>query len=487
MTGFDPADDFPISALLPDASLAYHGPYAIVNATLNLNAGSELAQQERKAASFVFTPEFCGFAPSQSGEDKYAVSHTSGLDPHGYRRTKGYGFPAGPALGTTLAISGAAASPNSGYSTSGPMAFLLTVFDARLGWWLGNPRWQEASRRPGPAFALWYLLAELLGQTTSRSKFVNLSDGGHFDNLGLYELVRRRCRYIIIGDAEQDPELTFGSLGGAIRKCRADFGVEIDINPDPIRIDNGFSRAHCVVGTITYPEKDTSAPVSIGGDHAEPVTHRARGWILYLKSSLTGDEPTDVIEYRSRFPDFPHQSTGDQFFSESQFESYRRLGLHIVRDAFEGVPRRLETGDSAELVALFQALTRKWYAPIPVSDDAAGRLAADYSRLMRRLGEEEELLDLLPELVADFGHTQLHSETERGIVDVPGRGDSADRERLHGIPSRARGEPGQSAHCRLDDGVPALGEQPAAVRPGLEQSARGLQSALSAVRERPPA
>jgi hypothetical protein len=403
LTGFDPADDFPISALLPDASLAYHGPYAIVNATLNLNAGSELAQQERKAASFVFTPAFCGFAPSRSGEDTYAVGHTSGLDKYGYRPTKGYGFPAGPALGTTVAISGAAASPNSGYSTSGPMAFLLTVFDARLGWWLGNPRWRDASRRPGPAFALWYLLAELLGQTTARSKFVNLSDGGHFDNLGLYELVRRRCRYIIIGDGEQDGDLTFGSLGGAIRKCRADFGVEIDIDPDPIRIVDGFSRAHCVVGTITYPERDTGTPVSIGGDRAQPITDKARGWILYLKSSLTGDEPADVIEYRSRNPTFPHQSTSDQFFSESQFESYRRLGLHIVRDALEGVPRQLAIGDSAELVSLFQALTRKWYAPIPVNADAASRLAADYSSLMRRLSEDMDLVDLLPELVADFG------------------------------------------------------------------------------------
>src|SRR5207344_525439 len=86
-----------------------------------------------------------------------------------------------------------------------------------------------------------------------------------------------------------------------------------------------------------------------------------------------------------------------------QFESYRRLGVHIVRDAFEGVPRRLDTGDSSELIALFQALTRKWYAPIPVSADAASRLAAEYSNLMRRLGEEEDLLELLPELVADFG------------------------------------------------------------------------------------
>jgi hypothetical protein len=417
LTGFDPADDFPISALLPDARLPYHGPYAIVNATLNLNAGSELAQQERKAASFVFTPEFCGFAPSESEEDNDAVRRKSDLDKDGYRPTKGYGFPAGPAIGTAIAISGAAASPNSGYSTSGPMAFLLTVFDARLGWWLGNPRRNEASRLPGPSFALRYLFAELLGQTTSRSQFVNLSDGGHFDNLGLYELVRRRCRYIIIGDAEQDGGLTFGSLGGAIRKCRADFGVEIDIDPTPIRIVNGASKAHCVIGTITYPAFDTGGPISIGGG-APSDRATARGWILYLKASLTGDEPADVVEYRSRFADFPHQSTGDQFFSESQFESYRRLGLHIVRDAFEGVvdpipnartgagdraPFSLSAGNGTELVNVFQALTRKWYAPPPVAASDATRLNDGYSALIRMLWEKPDLAALIPALVTNFG------------------------------------------------------------------------------------
>ena len=95
------------------------------------------------------------------------------------------------------------------------------------------------------------------------------------------------------------------------------------------------------------------------------ATARARGWILYLKSSLTGDEPADVIEYQSRNPQFPHQSTGDQFFSESQFESYRRLGLHVVREAFEGVTPKV--GD-----------VTRWTAP-PAAALAAGKasVAAD--------------------------------------------------------------------------------------------------------------
>jgi len=428
LTGFDPLDDFPLRVLKADPASALHtaeplymGPYPIVNATLNLNTGSELAQQERKATSFVFTPAFCGFDPPTSRESAREVRYAvRGMDVHGYRPTRGYALPAGPDIGTATAISGAAANPNWGYHTSGPMAFLLTVFNARLGWWLGNPRWIDASRSPGPKFALKYLLAELLGQTTGRTKFVNLSDGGHFENLGLYELVRRRCRFIIVADAEEDAGLTFGSLGGAIRKCRADFGVEIDIDPEPIQKGtNGFSRTHCVVGRIRYPEKE-QAFVARMTDGLEPVGSqsdtRSEGWLLYLKSSLTGDEPADVLEYRSRFAGFPHQSTADQFFSESQFESYRRLGYHVLRSAFEQVrvPGRMHGADAVEqssrpydpallkrypFVRTFQDLTRKWYAATPITAEAASRLADAYVGIMGRLAARDSLKGLYEELL----------------------------------------------------------------------------------------
>jgi hypothetical protein len=428
LTGFDPLDDFPLASLKADNAATrpagdspYLGPYPIVNATLNLNTGSELAQQERKAASFVFTPAFCGFDPPSSRESARETRRWhGGMDEHGYRPTRGYAVPAGPAIGTTVAISGAAANPNWGYHTSGPMAFLLTVFNARLGWWLGNPRWEEASRHAGPKFALKYLLAELLGQTTGRSKFVNLSDGGHFENLGLYELVRRRCRFIIVCDSEEDRGLTFGSLGGAIRKCRADFGVEVDIDPAPIHMAaDGFSAVHCVVGRIRYPEIE-KAFVARMTDGLQAVAGqpeaRSRGWLLYLKSSLTGDEPADVLEYRSRFGEFPHQSTADQFFSESQFESYRRLGYHVLRSAFEGVwvpgsthalsaveqtirPRDPALTKRYPLVRTFQELTRKWYASIPITDEAASRLADAYVAIMGRLAARESARDLYDQLL----------------------------------------------------------------------------------------
>ena len=104
----------------------------------------------------------------------------------------------GPGIGTAIAISGAAANPNSGYHTSAPLAFLMTILNVRLGWWLGNPRRDGPSARPGPMNALISLLSELFAQSNGRSRYVNVSDGGHFENLGLYELVRRRCRYILV-------------------------------------------------------------------------------------------------------------------------------------------------------------------------------------------------------------------------------------------------------------------------------------------------
>jgi hypothetical protein len=219
-------------------------------------------------------------------------------------------------LGTAMAISGAAANPNAGYHSSPAVAFLLTVFNARLGWWIGNPigeRWKH----PSPPIGLFYLLSELFGFSGVKRAFVNLSDGGHFDNMGLYELVRRRCRYIIVCDAEQDDRYSFNGMAGAIRKCRVDFGVVIEMSTSAIVPNRRrVSAAHVAFGTIRYPGEEEC------------------GTLIYLKASLTGDEPSDVQEYRDRNPEFPHQTTGDQFFDESQFESYRALGQHIADHAF---------------------------------------------------------------------------------------------------------------------------------------------------------
>jgi hypothetical protein len=148
--------------------------------------------------------------------------------------------------------------------------------------------------------------------------------------MGLYELVRRRCRYIVICDAEEDGDLQFGGIGMAIRKCRIDFGAEITLDLRPLTHigDTQFSSTHCVIGSIRYPE-----------DPDDP------GTVVYLKSSLTGDEPSDIVNYKKEHPSFPHDTTLNQWFTESQFESYRRLGHHVAYSVFEPAgPYRLPCG-----------------------------------------------------------------------------------------------------------------------------------------------
>jgi hypothetical protein len=216
------------------------------------------------------------------------------------------------------------------------MAFLLSFFNARLGWWLPNPRNLRNSgilsrlSGPTPVLGLPYLLRELFGMVSDDAPFVNVSDGGQFENMGLYELVRRRCRTILICDAEADSGFVFEGLGMAIRKCRIDFGVEIDIPglDQLVPAANGYSPASFATGTILYPNPT----------HPHyPIV----GTILYLKATITGNEPPDIRNYKREHSSFPSESTLNQWFTESQFESYRRLGQYICEQG--GVQSWLNT------------------------------------------------------------------------------------------------------------------------------------------------
>ena len=152
---------------------------------------------------------------------------------HGYwlSREQVYGGEDGISLGTAMAISGAAASPNQGYISSAPLAFLMALFNVRLGWWLGNPgrSGKVTHKYDGPRNALVPFFSELLGMTSDTNKYVYLSDGGHFENLALYEMVRRRCRFIVVSDAGCDPDFEFEDLGNAVRKIEIDLGVPINL------------------------------------------------------------------------------------------------------------------------------------------------------------------------------------------------------------------------------------------------------------------
>ena len=376
-TGFDPADDISLESVV-------RRPYPLVNTTINLVHGKRLAWQERKANSFTFTPDYCGFdyqpwAGGSTHED---------LATSGYRGTEGYG--GGLQLGTAMAISGAAVNSNMGSFGSPATAFLMTIFNIRLGWWLGNPRhnknWQYASPRTG----ILYLLRELTGETDDDSGFVNLSDGGHFENLGIYELVRRRCSFIIASDGSQDADFAFEDLGNAIRKCRSDFGVEIDLDLAQLRPDDsGLSGAHCAVGTIHYPKTSTKP--------------ESTGVLLYIKSSLTGDEPSDLLEYRKLHEGFPHQSTADQWFDESQFESYRRLGYHISQKVFERVGRSGKTrAQSVVLSDLFSRLRQAWFPPCAAVTESFTRHGETFDQLVERMRTSGNLAGLREVFYPDF-------------------------------------------------------------------------------------
>lgn len=161
--------------------------------------------------------------------------------------------------------------------------------------------------RPGPA----HLIREATRRFGEADRMVNVSDGGHIENLGLVELIRRRCRIIIAGDGGADPEYGFRDLQQAIALAREQFDVHIDIDME--------SRYH-TIGRITYP------PLWAG---SEPEV----GTLLYMKASISGGEPRAVVDYARENSAFPHESTTDQFFSQAQFDAYYALGRHIATTA----------------------------------------------------------------------------------------------------------------------------------------------------------
>lgn len=315
VSGFDFNDDIKLDKLQQDDALdgengSFRGPFPIINCALNLGGSEDLSVKTRHSASFTLTPLRCGSDRPLVG---YAPTLGEGKGLLGRRMQ----FAGGLMLGQAVAVSGAAVSPNMGYNTSPLVAFLLTMFNVRLGWWFPNPgrkSWYHGGLRVG----LYYLTRELLGLADERRQFLNVSDGGHFENLAVYELIRRQCKVIIACDAECDENYQFGGLGNLIRICEADFGAVIELDVKAIREQKeGFGIAHCSIGNIKYSNGDL-------------------GYLIYLKASMTGDEPVGIMQYRAAHPSFPHETTSDQFFSEDQFESYRQLGKHVVEHSFRG-------------------------------------------------------------------------------------------------------------------------------------------------------
>ncbi len=314
----------------PDGSSA---PYHIVQAALNMPGTWHLRYKDRKARHFIFS------------------RHFTGSDVTGYVRTSLYrnGL---TKYSRTIAVSAAAVGSGMGFHTFFAQAFVTTLLNLRLGLWMLNPsRYAQVADKDGhlpPSDSqvlrevlirherrvFWpaYLWDELRGRLSERKALVNLSDGAFpKDNLALYPLFQRRCRLIIAGDASQDAAGHCESLFQVLQLARDDLGIEVDLDVRALKLleepaegrRQGWSQHHVAVGRIRYPQK-------FG-------LKASQGWLLYIKPTVTGDEPASIVQYwETHQDDFPHPSTGDQFYDDEQYEAQRYLGevsvAHMVDD-----------------------------------------------------------------------------------------------------------------------------------------------------------
>jgi hypothetical protein len=237
------------------------------------------------------------------------------------RRVRDFSLPA------AVAMSGAAISPSMGKMTRRPLTFLLALANVRLGVWVPNPRWVTGMAAKGPGWSgrprPWYLLLELLGRNRVDARYLYVTDGGHYENLGLVELLRRGCTDVYCFDASGGHEL--GELGDAIALARSELDVQIDIEPGDLAPSDGEDGAKASDG-----EDEAKADVVQGS-----FTYRdgTRGRLVYARNVLTEDSPWDAKAYHQRDPAFPHNPTVDQLYTDQKFEGYRVLGELAGRHA----------------------------------------------------------------------------------------------------------------------------------------------------------
>jgi hypothetical protein len=313
----------------PGPSCVTSAPYHLLMTALNLTASRDMTRRDRKSDYFVFSKLYCG------------------SDSTGYMRTDRYRS-GETKLARAMAISGAAASSAIGSMTFLAQSFALTLLGVRLGQWMENPRFRDgrrANRNEGGVFWPFYLLREMIGSTDASRRLINLSDGGHTgDNVGICPLLKRRCAVIIACDAEADPKSAFGSLTEALRQIYIDENIRVDIDLDRLRPDPATNRSasHWAVGLIHYPDADP-------------------GYLLVLKSSFVGgaDDSEPVKNYRQEHPEFPHETTGDQFFGDDQFESYRELGEHVCLRALSEVSDLAWRPEQADWASAWGTLSTK--------------------------------------------------------------------------------------------------------------------------------
>lgn len=301
--------DMPLSELFQGKKAA---PYHLINTTVNLTTSQNKELRGRNGDFFLISKHICG-------------SSTTGYYPTEEVVRKNYHLD----LGSAMAISGAAASTGMGWQTMTAYRFLMGLMNVRLGYWLLNSKAEhkvhcELLEGPGPA----YLYKEIFGLMNEKDRYLNLSDGGHIENLATYELLRRKCKFIVCVDAGQEPGMECADLIRLQRYAEIDFGIRMEYDLSDLRLNECRAcKAYAVLVKIIYtgPAQD-----AIKADWSQAEYD----WMLYIKLAMTGIEPAYVSDYRRQNLTFPHQTTADQFFDEAQFEAYRMLGECAAESMF---------------------------------------------------------------------------------------------------------------------------------------------------------
>ena len=357
-----PGDDIGWGLYKPHES---GGPLHVVNVTLNetVVGESRIEQRDRKGIPLAVGP--CGLSAGVrhhalwgAWSDRVAPLGTMQDGFHVFfgERPKEHSVEA-LSLGTWTALSGAAFTTGLGRQTTPSLSMLLGLANVRLGyWWDSHVEPVDRGRGArGDRFGLrlnqvfpvqTYLFQELLSRFYGpHRRHWYLSDGGHFENMACYELIRRRVPFIVVCDDGRDQRYTFEDLAGLVRLARIDFGAEIHLlTRDEIDqlVDPAVAR---FIGTVedfglTTPDAPGRLSAACCRAHALLAWVRYDGnadpgsLILFLKPSITGDEPLDVLNYRQQHTGFPQESTIDQYFDEAQWECYRQLGQHVGEALF---------------------------------------------------------------------------------------------------------------------------------------------------------
>lgn len=314
-----------LSDLSPPADPTRRHPRLLICATANLHGA-------RAAVPFVFSHDRSGLSGTPGASFTTAKLELGQVRRSPFTRAKEPEL----SLMSSVAMTGAALSPSMGRMTSVGLRPVLTALNARLGVWIPNPvspsRRRVVEMRPaklplnsphrpehgrlGPGFSA--VFGELLGAHSTNAKRMYITDGGHYDNLGLTTLLGARCAEIWCVDAYAGRGHLGKQLAGVLALANKELGVQVDIDIDRFaRVpgSDGLVTSCVAIGTIHYPGSATT------------------GRLIVIKSALTQATPPELIGYRAIDPKFPYHSTLVQWFGTDRFDHYRRLGRTAAAEA----------------------------------------------------------------------------------------------------------------------------------------------------------